>query len=87
MHTDEYEISLAREINVCEKTINKTGKSLKKMEKRFNMTSGEFIERYRNRELPNDNKAFAEWYDTYEALRKWEERKREFEEIFHRMKI
>ena len=87
MHTDEYEISLAREINVCGKAICNIEKSLKKMEQKHSMTSAEFSKKYRNGKLPNDNKDFAKWFDTYEALERWKVRKREFEELFHRLKI
>jgi hypothetical protein len=87
MHTDEYEISLSRELDVCKKTIRKLQKSLHVMEKKYNTTTDKFVEEYPGNRFPSGNKDFIGWISNYEALRKWEERKREFEEIFHRMKI
>jgi hypothetical protein len=87
MHTDEYEISLSRELAVCKKAIRKLQKSLHVMERRYNTTSDEFVRVYPSDQFPSGNKDFTSWISNYEALRRWEQRKGEFEEIFHRMKI
>lgn len=87
MHTDEYEISLSRELNICEKTIRKLQKSLHTMERKYNTTTDEFVEAYRSNRFPSQDKDFISWISNYEAFKKWEKRKKEFEEIFHRMKI
>ncbi len=87
MHTDEYEISLSRELAVCKKTVRKLQKCLLTMERRYNMTTEMFVEAYRGKGFSSRNKDFISWINDYEALRKWEQRKREFEELFHRMKI
>lgn len=87
MHTDEYEISLSRELDVCNKTIRKIRKTLRKMEKKYDMPTEEFSEGYRKGRFPADNKDFEAWFNGYEALKSWEKRKADFEEIFYRMKI
>ncbi len=87
MHTDEYEISLSRELAVCKKTIRKLQKSLHTMERKYNTTTDEFVEAYRSNRFSSQDKDCIDWISNYEALKKWEEREREFEEIFHRMKI
>jgi len=87
MHTDEYEISLSRELDVCKKTIRKLQKSLLVMEKKYNTTTDKFVEEYPSNRFPSQDRDFINWHSNYEALRRWEQRKGEFEEIFHRMKI
>jgi hypothetical protein len=87
MHTDEYEISLYRELEVCKKTIGKLQKSLRAIEKKYNTTTDKFVEAYRGGGFSSGDKDFIDWTGGHEALKRWEERKRQFEEIFHRMKI
>ena len=87
MHTDEYEISLFREIEVCRKAICKIKESLRIMEMKYRMTTEEFIEGYMCGKFSADNKDFADWNSNNESLRKWMERKNDYEEILRRMKI
>ncbi|GAB4388982.1 MAG: hypothetical protein Kow0025_11540 [Thermodesulfovibrionales bacterium] len=87
MHTDEYEISLLREIEVCEKAIRKARKSLQKLEEKHGMTTEAFAERYARGLLPAGNRDFASWLEGREALRGWEERKAGFEAVYRRMKV
>jgi len=87
MHTDEYEISLSRELAVCKKTIRKLQKSLHILERKYTTTTDQFVEACRSNGFSSQDKDFINWISNYEALSKWEQRKREFEEIFHRMKI
>ncbi len=87
MHTDEYEISLARELAVCRKVMRKLQKSLLTMERKYNMPTDTFVEAYRGEGFSSLNKDFTKWMETYEALRRWKQRATEFGELFHRMKV
>jgi hypothetical protein len=87
MDTDEYEISLSRELDVCRATIRKLQKSLHAMERKYNTSTDKFVEGYRNDGFSAQDKDFVDWISNYEALKKWEKRKSEFEELFRRMKI
>ena len=44
VHTDEFEISLSRELNVCKNTIQRTQKSLGLLEQKHNKITAVFIE-------------------------------------------
>ena len=87
MHTDEYEISLSRELDVCRKNIRKLQKSLRAREKKYVVTTDRFIEEYPGDRFPSTVQDFADWHGDYEALGRWEQRKKEFEQLFRRMKI
>lgn len=87
MHTDEYEISLFREIDVCKKAICKIRKSLQMMEKKYNITTEEFVEGYLCGKFSALNKDFIDWNVNDGLFKKWQEREKDYEEILERMKI
>lgn len=87
MHTDEYEISLLREVDVCRQYIFSLRASLQRMEKKYHLSSDTFVSGYGRAPYSADNRDFAAWFATYEALATWEKRKNEYEEIYRRMKI
>ena len=87
MHTDEYEISLSREITVCRKKVNILQKSLSLMEKRFTMTTGTFVKEFSDGKRDNSNPDFISWFHDAEAHRIWHERLKQYEEIFFSMKV
>jgi hypothetical protein len=87
MDTDEYEISLSRELDVCKGAIRTLQKRLQKMEARYGIGTGKFLEEYRDGRFPRESKDAQEWIGFYKALGHWEKRQEEFEEIFRRMRI
>lgn len=87
MHTDEYEISLSRELEVCRKYILKIKKALRGFEEKYKIPTEEFLKRYNGGELPGSERDYTAWFETCEALKKWEERLREFERIYRQMKL
>jgi hypothetical protein len=87
MHTDEFEISLSRELDVCRKSMRKIQKFLRRMEKKYNFTTEEFVEKYKKSELSTLNDDFITWNKKYEALMWWTERQKEFKKLFLQMKI
>ena len=90
MHTDEFEISLARELSVCKNTIQRIKKSLGLLERKHNKTTEAFIQELKagtlnvHSELKDDYEA---WQNSYESLRRWEELEKQYEEAYRMMKI
>jgi len=87
MHTDEYEISLSRELDICRKKVNALKKNLSRREIKFNMPTEEFIMLFRHGEIPVDNKDFISWMNDYQALGKWQSTMKQYEEMFSLMRI
>lgn len=87
MHTDEYEISLSRELDVCEKKIKEIEKFLASMEKRYGIMTGSFVEGFVDGKIVVHQDDFTSWKNHSEELKKWRDRKKEYEKIFHMMKI
>ena len=90
MHTDEFEISLFRELKVCGNTIQRIKKSLSLMEKKHKKSTETFREEYRSGKLADDvnNKdEYAAWWSSCESLKQWQDLERQYQEQFHAMKI
>ncbi|MHB8809296.1 MAG: hypothetical protein ACYC9M_04710 [Desulfobulbaceae bacterium] len=79
MNTDEYQISLAREITVCNNIIAKITRELARLEKKHSMTSAEFA-RTAQAENGVDTAECSHWLQEYETLRTWQQRLQEYEE-------
>ena len=87
MHTDEYEISLLRELDVCRKKVSTLQKKLSSMENRFNKSTGEFVKDFNEAKLDTHNDDFISWFNDCDALCKWQESLKQYEELFFSMKI
>lgn len=90
MHTDEFEISLHRELKVCGNTIQRIRKTLGLMEQKYHKTTEAFIEEYRNGKLDADldNKDdYRAWESSYTSLKQWQDLERQYQEQFRIMKI
>lgn len=87
MHTDEYEISLFRELEVCKTHINSLQQSIRKMEYIYNVDSNEFVKGYLNGSFTAYNHDFPTWFKAWEELKRWEERRNEFEKMYRLMRI
>lgn len=79
MNTDEYRISLAREITVCNNIIAKTARELARLEKKYSMTSAEFA-RTAQENSGVDSADRSHWLQEYETLLTWQQRLQEYEE-------
>ena len=87
MHTDEYEISLSRELSVCKRTIKSIKYFLSLMERKHNKTTEAFIKEFYSEKTTNLTDDLTAWLNNYESLQKWEELLRQYEEMFSIMKI
>lgn len=86
VHTDEYEISLSRELGVCNGIIAKYQKRLLRMEKRHGMTTEVFLDRCRQNEIPESHD-FSQWLQASEELQCWLATRAEYEQLLTLMKI
>ncbi len=90
MHTDEFEISLFRELKVCTNTIQRIKKSLSLMEGKHKKSTKIFMEEYGNGKLSvdTDNKEdYAAWWSSCESLKQWQDLEKQYQEQFRAMKI
>jgi hypothetical protein len=87
MHTDEYEISLSRELDVCRKKVSTLQKNLSRMENKFNMKTGAFLKDFNEGKIDKHNDDFITWVNDCDALRTWQERLKQYEDLFCSMKI
>lgn len=87
MHTDEYEISLSRELNICEKKIEKLRKVLAGMEAKYKMKTEVLAAEVAGGNISGQKDDFAAWMTEYEALKRWEVLRDQYAEMLRRMKI
>ena len=90
MQSNDFEISLSRELNVCKNTIQRIKKSLGILERKHNKTTEVFIRELLNNALTGHAEYkddYEAWQSSYESLKKWEELERQYQEAFRMMKI
>ncbi len=87
MHTDEYEISLHRELAVCRSTIKRIKEFFAIMERKHGKTTEQFIEEYDSGKLSGSQEDYEPWRNNYESLKNWEKLQNQYEEMFRLMKI
>ncbi len=86
MHTDEYEISVGREIVLCRNVVDKLIKSLREKEKRYGMSTEEFLSAFREGRFQESNRDFVSWAEDSRELENWTQKLREYEEAFRTLK-
>lgn len=87
MHTDEYEISLLRELLVCEKEIKKITRGLAGMETKYGMKTRVFVAEFGCGNITEQKDDYKVWIKEYEALKKWEVLRDQYTALLRRMKI
>jgi len=87
MHTDEYEISLAREINVCIRVIKQTQMKLAQRQQLFGMDLPQASKALNEGRLVIERQELADWRDDFEALPQWEQRLEQYREALATMRI
>jgi hypothetical protein len=87
VHTDEYEISLSRELAVCKSTIKKIKESFVLLERKHGKTTEQFVREFDDGKLTDNQDEYRVWRDTYASLESWEKLERQYQEIFVKMKI
>jgi hypothetical protein len=87
MHTDEYEISLARELNHHSRIVQRTRKAIEERRRRFGMDFVEAASAAAAGSLAITKKELAAWQEDIEALPVWEQRLEEYREALAAMRI
>ena len=87
MHTDEYEISLNREINHCRAVVKAINKILERKTRHYGMAYDQVAQAKAEGRLPVSDNELAEWQENIEALPIWEQRLKEYCEALAVMRI
>ncbi|OQX19587.1 MAG: hypothetical protein BWK76_04015 [Desulfobulbaceae bacterium A2] len=87
MHTDEYEISIAREINHCRQVVRKITEALQRRSEGNGMELDEARAAREAGRLQIEDRELRLWQEDLEALPQWEQRLKEYEEALATMRI
>jgi hypothetical protein len=82
MPTDEFEISLFRELKVCGNTIKRILKFLDMMERKHKKSTASFIDEYRSGTLNRESdfkEDYKAWESSYESLILWRDLDRRYQ--------
>ena len=85
LQTDEYGISISREMTVCRNMITRQVKELSRFEKQYGIST----ERLLAGETPlgvGDARTLEEWRNGYAGLLAWRQRLREYEEAYNALR-
>lgn len=85
MHTDEYEISIGREIALCRKIIKQVRDSLHTREKQHGMTTEELLQAMEQGRL-GEQSDFRSWRQEYQDLHYWQKKLNDYEEALQSLK-
>jgi len=85
MHTDEYEISIGREISLCRRFVKKLGNLLHKREKQYGMTTEAFLRAMEEGRL-SEQIHFRVWREEYRDLQYWQKMLNDYEEALRLLK-
>lgn len=87
MHTDEYEISINRELNHCQHVVKKVRTALEARKQEYGMEYAQAVEAVARGRLEISANELAEWLDDVEALPQWEQRLEEYRKALAMMRI
>jgi len=79
VHTDEYEISMGREINLCRKFVKQLRSSLLRRERQYGMTTEAFLQALEEGQL-SEQSHFRSWRQEYQDLHYWQKMLNDYEE-------
>jgi ABC-type bacteriocin/lantibiotic exporter with double-glycine peptidase domain len=85
VHTDEYEISIGREIAFCRKMVRRLKDSLERREKQYGMTTEAFLQALEERCL-SEQQPMQSWNQEYQELQSWQKRLTEYEKALESLK-
>jgi hypothetical protein len=86
LYTDEYEISLSREVSLCRRVCRKLQKTLRRREEKYGMTTEAFVQYLEENPLVEPNKDFQKWRKEIQELSSWQQRLEEYEKVYYRFK-
>jgi hypothetical protein len=86
LHTDEYEISVGREVNHCRKRVDKLTKNLHGREEKYGMSTEEFLSAHREGRFAKDNRDFEKWKEDARELQSCSQHLKEYEDAYRMLK-
>ncbi len=85
MHTDEYEISMGREIAFCRKKVRQLQDSLERREQQCGMTTAAFLQALEEGRLLEQH-PIQNWKQEYQDLQYWQKTLTEYQEALESLK-
>ena len=85
MHTDEYEISIGREIALCRRMVRQLKDSLARREKQCGMTTAAFLQALKEG-CQSEQHPIQSWIQEYQKLQYWQKMLIEYEEALESLK-
>ena len=85
MHTDEYEISLGREIAFCRKKVRQLQDALERRAKHCGMTTEAFLQALEEGCL-SEQHPVQSWNQEYQELQYWQKTLTEYEAVLESLK-
>ena len=85
MHTDEYEISIGREIALCRRMVRQLTDSLERRKKQSGMTTAAFLQALEEEDL-SEQHSIQSWNQEYQKLKFWQKMLAEYEEALEKLK-
>jgi hypothetical protein len=85
MHTDEYEISIGREIALCRKMVRQLKDSLERREKQSGMTTAAFLQALEEGCLSGQHPTQS-WKQEHQELLYWQKALTEYQEALESLK-
>jgi hypothetical protein len=85
VHTDEYEISIGREITLCRKFVKQLRHSLHRRENQYGMTTEAFLQALEQGQLCEQGH-FRTWRQEYQDLQYWQKVLNDYEEALRSLK-
>jgi hypothetical protein len=85
MHTDEYGITMGREITLCRKKIKKLKNSLEQREKQYGLTTAALLQALEEGSL-SAQPPLQSWQQEYQELQYWQKTLTEYEQALESLK-
>jgi hypothetical protein len=86
MHTDEYEISIGREISLCRRISERLRNAIMDKEKKYGMTTEAFLQLQEQSQSAVQNRDFQSWRKDHLELKSWQQRLSEYEKALQMIK-
>jgi hypothetical protein len=85
MHTDEYEISIGREIAFCRKMVRQLKEALARREQQYGMSTAAFLQALEEGGL-SEQHPIESWSQEYQELQYWQKTLSEYEAALKSLK-
>jgi hypothetical protein len=86
VHTDEYEISIQREMILCGKAIKRLGNAINSREKQYGMKTEALLLLLEQDRPTKQNDDFLSWREDHMELQVWRKRLRDYEDALEMVK-